>query len=123
MLLSISEGVLLDKAVAMGLVSAADVAEARNANTASPITRTWGLVLDRLIAQGKLTEAQLRRLQEMCIRDRLFQPLDQRKHPLIRPIRRHQDDRVGAIIGKDLADRVVPEMCIRDSLPWLRLRL
>ena len=64
MLLSISEGVLLDKAVAMGLVSAADVAEARNTQTASPITRKWGLVLDRLIAQGKLTEAQLRRLQE-----------------------------------------------------------
>ncbi len=64
MLLSISEGVLLDKAVAMGLVSAADVAEARNTQTASPVTRKWGLVLDRLIAQGKLTEAQLRRLQE-----------------------------------------------------------
>ena len=64
MLLSISEGVLLDKAVAMGFISAADVAEARNAQTASPVTRKWGLVLDRLIAQGKLDDDKLRRLKE-----------------------------------------------------------
>ena len=64
MLLSISEGVLLEKAVAAGLISAVDVAAARADQTTLTVPRRWGLLLDRLISQGKLTDEQVRRLHE-----------------------------------------------------------
>ncbi len=64
MLVSISEGVLLEKAVATGLISAVDVAAAREAQTTLTVPRKWGLLLDRLISQGKLTDEQVRRLHD-----------------------------------------------------------
>ena len=64
MLASISEGVLLDRAVARGLVSAKDVAAASAARAAQAGPRTWGATIDLLIAQDKLTDAAVRKLQE-----------------------------------------------------------
>ena len=56
MLASISEGVLLDRAVAQGLIAAADVAAAQKDHSVQTGPRKWGAVLDRLIAQGKLSD-------------------------------------------------------------------
>lgn len=64
MLASISEGVLLDRAVAQGLIAAADVAAAQKDHSAQAGPRKWGAVLDRLIAQGKLSDEGVRRLHE-----------------------------------------------------------
>jgi serine/threonine protein kinase len=64
MLASISEGVLLDRAVAQGLIAAADVAAAQKDHSVQTGPRKWGAVLDRLIAQGKLSDEAVRRLHE-----------------------------------------------------------
>jgi hypothetical protein len=64
MLLSISEGVLLERAVASGLISAVDIAAARADQTTLTLPRKWGLLLDRLISRGKLTDEQVRQLHD-----------------------------------------------------------
>jgi hypothetical protein len=68
MLVSISEGVLLERAVATGLISAVDVAAARADQTTLTRPRKWGLLLDRLIASGKLSDEQVRQLHDDFMR-------------------------------------------------------
>lgn len=67
MLASISEGVLLDRARAEGLLSEQDIAEAHKERGRVSITRKWGPVLDLLIAQGKITDDAVTKLQQSLI--------------------------------------------------------
>lgn len=63
MLASISEGVLLERARTEGLLTAADIESAQKERGRHSIARKWGPVLDLLIAQGKISDEALRKLQ------------------------------------------------------------
>ena len=62
MLASISEGVLLERARAQGLLSVDDMAAAQKEQGRHQVVRKWGPVLDLLIAQGKISDEAVRKL-------------------------------------------------------------
>lgn len=64
MLLSIAEGVLLDRARAEGLVTDSDVEAAQKERSRGTVERKWGPVLDVLIAHGKITDDTVRKLRD-----------------------------------------------------------
>src|SRR5690242_6153406 len=71
MVASIPEELLLQQAVAAGLLPAEAVAAASQADSGSPPLVKWGRVIDRLIATEKLTDSTDQRLAEaLCLAKR-----------------------------------------------------